>query len=69
MAELTERDRRILEFIGQGRSDDWISRQFHISEQEIATIVGRIERKTGLHTRADLEQLGRSIKDAEKRIN
>jgi DNA-binding CsgD family transcriptional regulator len=58
MEELTGREQRILEFMGEGRTDNWIAQQFHLSEQGFAEIVGSIEQKTGLHTKFDLSNLG-----------
>jgi DNA-binding CsgD family transcriptional regulator len=67
--ELTERERKVLELMGGGMTDMLITQNFHISEQEFNTVVSRIKRKTGLQRRAELEQLGRSINDTEKRMN
>jgi DNA-binding CsgD family transcriptional regulator len=67
--QLTERERKILELMGMGMTDTRIAMEFHITQQRLASFIGNIEQKTGLHTRTELEQLGRSINDADQRLN
>src|SRR5258707_1326250 len=69
MAELTERQRKIVELMGMGLTDTRIAQEFHISAQELNTFISRIKQETGLQSRAELVQLGRSIKNAEKSMN
>ena len=66
MEELTGRKQRILEFMGEGRTDNWIAQQFNLSEQGFAEIVGSIEQKTGLHTKFDLQQFGQDLKKSDE---
>ena len=67
--ELFGRDRKILELMGIGMTDTQIAWEFHITEQQLNTFVSSIKQKTGLQSRAQLGQLGRSINDAYKRMN
>ncbi len=60
-AELTERQRKILQLMGEGITDAQMEWEFGISEQKLTTLMDRIKQKTGLQSRAELVQLGRSI--------
>ena len=42
-------------------TDTVIAQNFHITEQQLDAFVSRIKQKTGLQSRAELVQLGRSI--------
>ncbi|HEY6542397.1 MAG TPA: LuxR C-terminal-related transcriptional regulator [Ktedonobacteraceae bacterium] len=69
MAELTERERKIVELMGKGMTDTQIAREFAYPEERLHTLIDRIKQKTELQSRLELEQLGRSINAAEKKLN
>ena len=60
MEALTERERKIVQLMGEGYSDVSIALQFHISAEKLKSFIDGIKQKTGLSTRPELEQLGRS---------
>ncbi|WP_175408192.1 response regulator transcription factor [Streptomyces sp. TRM64462] len=51
LARLTDREREILEAIGQGWTNTEIARHFHLAESTVKTHVGRILAKTGSRDR------------------
>jgi DNA-binding NarL/FixJ family response regulator len=59
-AQLTAREREILDLIGQGLRNGEIARRLHISEATVKTHVNNLFAKAGLHSRADAVRLALS---------
>lgn len=51
---LSTRELAVLRFIAQGRSVKQIAHELSISEKTVATYIGRIRQKTGLHNNVDM---------------
>jgi DNA-binding NarL/FixJ family response regulator len=59
-AQLTAREREILDLIGQGLRNGEIAQRLHISEATVKTHVNNLFAKADLHTRADAVRLALS---------
>ena len=64
LAELTDREREVLELIAQGRSNKAIGELLFLSPKTIETHLAHIFRKTGVRTRAELAHRFRDSPDS-----
>ena len=69
LASLTRREREVLRLVSSGHTNEEISVSLHVSPHTIRTHIGRILKKTGSHSRADVARLelagtrsGRSVR-------
>jgi DNA-binding NarL/FixJ family response regulator len=54
LADLTDRDRSVLDLIAAGKNNKQIAKQLSIAEQTVRNYVSRIYSKVGVHSRVEL---------------